>query len=98
MPSPDDELPVLPDSLRKAIAAAQRELGAVREQSGTAPGQPGAGQAPPVQREAPAPPPRLDDRTLLEVEAVRPGYPIVHDFLPDLEGFYEDWLGRELPS
>jgi acetone carboxylase gamma subunit len=37
-------------------------------------------------------------KTLLEVEAVPPGYPIVHDFLPDLEGFYEDWLGRELPS
>jgi acetone carboxylase gamma subunit len=29
---------------------------------------------------------------------VPPGYPIVHDFLPDLEGFYEHWLGRELPS
>ena len=37
-------------------------------------------------------------KTLLEVEAVPPGYPIVHDFLPDLEGFYEDWLDRELPS
>jgi len=36
-------------------------------------------------------------RTLLEVEAVPPGYPVVHDFLPDLEGFYEDWLGRKLP-
>jgi acetone carboxylase, gamma subunit len=37
-------------------------------------------------------------RTLLEVEAVPPGYPVVHDFLPDLEGFYSDWLGRELPQ
>ena len=36
-------------------------------------------------------------RTLLEVEAVPPGYPVVHDFLPDLEGFYSEWLGRELP-
>ena len=36
-------------------------------------------------------------RTLLEVEAVPPGYPVVHDFVPDLEGFYEDWLGRPLP-
>ena len=36
-------------------------------------------------------------KTLLEVEAVPPGYPIVHDFVPDLEGFYEDWLGRPLP-
>ena len=36
--------------------------------------------------------------TLLEVEAVPPGYPVIHDFLPDLEGFYRDWLGRELPG
>ena len=34
----------------------------------------------------------------LEVEAVAPGYPVVHEFLPDLEGFYRDWLGRELPT
>jgi acetone carboxylase, alpha subunit len=33
----------------------------------------------------------------LEVEALPPGYPVVHEFLPDLEGFYRDWLGRELP-
>jgi acetone carboxylase, gamma subunit len=37
-------------------------------------------------------------RTLLEVEAVPPGYPPVHDFVPDLEGFYEGWLGRPLPT
>jgi acetone carboxylase gamma subunit len=36
-------------------------------------------------------------KTLLEVEAVPPGYPVVHDFVPDLAGFYEDWLGRPLP-
>jgi acetone carboxylase gamma subunit len=36
-------------------------------------------------------------RTLLDVEAVPPGYPPVHDFVPDLEGFYNDWLGRPLP-
>ena len=36
--------------------------------------------------------------TLLEVEAVPPGYPVIHDFVPDLEGFYEDWLGRPLPG
>jgi acetone carboxylase, gamma subunit len=36
-------------------------------------------------------------KTLLEVDAVPPGYPVVHDFLPDLEGFYSEWLGRELP-
>jgi acetone carboxylase, gamma subunit len=34
--------------------------------------------------------------TLLDVESVPPGYPIVHDFLPDLEGFYRHWLGRPL--
>jgi acetone carboxylase gamma subunit len=32
----------------------------------------------------------------LEVEAVPPGYPVVHEFLPDVHGFYEGWLGREL--
>src|SRR5207247_2599885 len=36
-------------------------------------------------------------KTLLEVEAVPPGYPVIHDFVPDLEGFYEGWLERELP-
>ena len=25
-----------------------------------------------------------------------PGYPIVHDFEPDLEGFYREWLGKPL--
>jgi acetone carboxylase, gamma subunit len=34
----------------------------------------------------------------LEVEAVPPGYPVVHEFLPDVEGFYRGWLGRELPA
>ena len=34
---------------------------------------------------------------LLEVEAVPPGYPVVFDFKPDLEGFYEKILGRALP-
>ena len=33
----------------------------------------------------------------LEVEATPPGYPLTHDFLPDVEGFYRGWLGRELP-
>ena len=33
---------------------------------------------------------------LHEVEAAAPGYPIVHDFEPDLEGFYRDWLGKPL--
>ena len=35
---------------------------------------------------------------LLEVEAVPPGYPVIQDFLPDLEGFYKNILGRDLPS
>ncbi|MFC1889958.1 acetone carboxylase subunit gamma [Thermodesulfobacteriota bacterium] len=34
---------------------------------------------------------------LLEVEAVPPGYPVIFDFQPDLETFYREWLGRELP-
>lgn len=34
----------------------------------------------------------------LEVEALPPGYPIVHEFLPDIAGFYEAWLCRELPG
>ncbi len=33
----------------------------------------------------------------LETEAVPPGYPVVHEFLPDIEGYYRGWLGRELP-
>jgi acetone carboxylase gamma subunit len=37
-------------------------------------------------------------RAQLEVEAVPPGYPVIHDFVPDLEGFYEEWLGRPLPG
>jgi acetone carboxylase gamma subunit len=36
--------------------------------------------------------------TLLEVEAVPPGYPVTFDFLPDLEGFYGEILGRSLPE
>ena len=27
-----------------------------------------------------------------------PGYPVVHEFLPDVEGFYRGWLGREVPA
>ncbi len=34
---------------------------------------------------------------LLEVEPATPGYPVVHEFLPDVEGFYRGWLGREMP-
>jgi len=37
-------------------------------------------------------------QTQLETEAVVPGYPIVFDFVPDLEAFYRDWLKKPLPS
>ncbi len=33
----------------------------------------------------------------LEVDTYTPGYPVVHDFLPDIEGFYRGWLGRAVP-
>jgi len=33
----------------------------------------------------------------LEVECSPPGYPVVHEFLPDIEGFYSGWLGRDVP-
>lgn len=36
------------------------------------------------------------DGTLLEVEALPPGYPVLHSFQPDLEGFYRHWLKRPL--
>ncbi len=35
--------------------------------------------------------------TQLDVEAVPPGYPVVFNFLPDLETFYAEWLGEPLP-
>jgi len=35
--------------------------------------------------------------TLLDVDCVPPTFPVEVDFLPDLETFYRDWLGRELP-
>ena len=34
----------------------------------------------------------------LEVEAVPFGYPVVFDFLPDLDTFYSEWLGRPLKT
>ena len=36
------------------------------------------------------------DGTLLEIEVLPPGYPILHSFQPDLEGFYREWLKRPL--
>ncbi len=32
----------------------------------------------------------------LDVENVPPGYPVIHEFQPDLETFYEKWLGKPL--
>lgn len=34
--------------------------------------------------------------TLLKVESVPVGYPIIFDVLPDIDGFYREWLGRPL--
>ena len=34
----------------------------------------------------------------LEVESVPFGYPAIFDFLPDLDAFYRDWLGRPLET
>lgn len=36
--------------------------------------------------------------TLLDVEAVPPGYPTIFNFLPDIDAFYEKWLGRNPPD
>jgi acetone carboxylase gamma subunit len=35
---------------------------------------------------------------LLEVEAVPPGYPVVHDFKPDIDTFYNEWLKMPVPE
>ncbi|MHA1208454.1 MAG: acetone carboxylase subunit gamma [Candidatus Freyarchaeota archaeon] len=35
---------------------------------------------------------------LLEVETVPPGYPSVFNFLPDIDTFYEKWLGGAPPD
>lgn len=40
--------------------------------------------------------PRTGD--LLEVEAPTAWYPLLHDFEPDIEAFYRDWLGLPLPE
>ena len=36
--------------------------------------------------------------TLLDVEAVPPGYPTLFNFLPDIDTFYEKWLGKRAPD
>jgi acetone carboxylase gamma subunit len=35
---------------------------------------------------------------LHEVEACAPGYPILHEFEPDLDQFYRDWLKKPLSA
>ncbi|MBK6289213.1 MAG: acetone carboxylase subunit gamma [Gammaproteobacteria bacterium] len=37
-----------------------------------------------------------DCATLLKVESVPRGYPLIFDALPDLDGFYREWLGDPL--
>jgi N-methylhydantoinase B len=34
---------------------------------------------------------------LLETDGVPPGYPVLHEYLPDITGFYDGWLGRPVP-
>ena len=36
--------------------------------------------------------------SMLMVEAVPAGYPLVFDALPDLDTFYREWLGKPLPD
>jgi acetone carboxylase gamma subunit len=36
--------------------------------------------------------------SLLEVETAVPGYPFIHDFVPDLHAFYQDWLAEDPPA
>jgi acetone carboxylase gamma subunit len=35
---------------------------------------------------------------MLKVENVPVGYPIIFDALPDIDGFYREWLGKPLPD
>jgi len=36
--------------------------------------------------------------SMLKVESVPIGYPVIFEFLPDIDSFYRDWLGRPLPD
>lgn len=36
--------------------------------------------------------------TMHDVEAPTPWYPVIHDFEPDIEAFYQDWLGLPIPE
>lgn len=35
---------------------------------------------------------------LLDVESPTPWYPVIHDFQPDIDTFYTQWLGLEIPE
>jgi acetone carboxylase gamma subunit len=37
-------------------------------------------------------------KTLLEVTNTMPGYPLVHEFEPDIETFYEEWIDEPVPT
>ncbi len=36
--------------------------------------------------------------TMHDVEAPTPWYPVIHDFEPDIEAFYKDWLQLPVPE
>lgn len=36
--------------------------------------------------------------TQLEIEAVTPWYPVIHDFEPDIDAFYDEWLEIPMPK
>ena len=36
--------------------------------------------------------------TMHDVEAPTPWYPVIHDFEPDIETFYKEWVGLPLPE
>lgn len=36
--------------------------------------------------------------TLHDVEAPTPWYPVIHDFEPDVDAFYTEWLGLPVPE
>ncbi|MGP1614698.1 MAG: acetone carboxylase subunit gamma [Pollutimonas bauzanensis] len=35
---------------------------------------------------------------LHDVEAPTPWYPVIHDFEPDIDAFYKEWLGMPIPQ
>ncbi len=35
---------------------------------------------------------------MLKVESVPVGWPIIFDILPDIDGFYREWLKQPLPE